>query len=121
MSPANGPKPYTPENKMNILRNQKWNSVVIIISFVLLNSSIFHRLQLNTPGQQYTQSIFIYFIMTSTISIIIMSIINLILFFKHLIQKNWKELRITTAIILTSVVFLAAALAIDAPTLIYMT
>ena len=106
---------------MNILKNHKWNTVVIFISLVLLISSILHRLQLNASNQEYTQSLLINFEMLSAISIILMTFVNVILFFKFLIQKKWNKLFITAAITVISILVFTAAMAIDAPTLVYMT
>ena len=103
------------------MKHHKWNTIVILILLVLLISSILHRLQFNAPDHQYTQSILINFEMLSAILIILMTIVNGILFFKHLIEKNWEKLLITSAVTLASIIVFAASMAIDAPTLLYMT
>ena len=106
---------------MNILKHHKWNTIVVLILLVLLISSILHRLQLNAPDQEYTQSILINIEILSAILIIFMTIVNGILFFKHLIEKKWEKLLITSAVTVASIIAFAASMAIDARTLLYMT
>ncbi len=109
------------DTNMNILKNHKWDIIVIHIGLALLISAILHRLQLNISDQVYTQSIWINFEILFMVSIILMTLINVILLFKNLIKKKLREASVTAAIIATSIVVLIAAMAIDAPTLVYMT
>ena len=112
---------YVKMKNLHILKKNKWNSAVICILLILLISAILHRLQLDAPGQHYTKSVLIHFEILSVISIMLMTLVNVILIFKYLILKQWRRLLVTGGITIVSVVVLIAVMAIDAPTLIYMT
>lgn len=104
-----------------ILKHHKWNIFVMSASLLLLMASILHRLQWDISAQQYSQSLLIPVEMLAMIMVILAILVNFLIFLKQLIQRNWRKALITAAITVIALLMLMAALAIDAPTLIYMT
>lgn len=107
--------------KMNVLKNQKWNTAILFVSILLFVSSILHRLQIDLPGQGYIRSIFVHIEMWSMILLFMMNLINVIVFIVFLVQKYWRKALVTFLVGICSTVLMIVSMQIDAPTLIYMT
>jgi len=107
--------------KIDILKDQKGNIIIMIMSIVLLISSILHSFQLNQSIREYTQSILVPIEILSMTSLLLMNLVNLVLFLKHILMRSWKKLLLTSCVIACSILLMIISMQIDAPTLIYMT
>ena len=107
--------------KINILKNQEGNTVVILFSMIVLVFAVLHRMQLDLPDHGYVRSIFVHIEIWSMILLFMMNLINGILFITFLIQKHRRKALVTFLVGICSIVLMVVSMQIDAPTLIYMT
>jgi len=106
---------------MNLLKNNKYYCIVIIITLILLISASIHRIQMNISEDLYRSNILIPIEMFSLVIIFIFTLVNVIILIVNLIKRKWKRALIALCVIIISFVLMVVSMQIDAPTLIYMT
>lgn len=97
-----------------------WNSIIVLVALILFFSSIAHRAQLEFWSDNYTTSILMNVVVTSTIISTLLHIVNIFILL-YLLFKNRKLLLASFAIGAGSFTLFIYAFFIDSPTLLYAT
>jgi hypothetical protein len=97
-----------------------FNLTIAISSIVLILSAIIHRLQLNN-SETYRNSFLIHVEMTFMIILFALIIINFFVLLVHLFKKNWKQGIFSFIFGVLLMIAIVISMAIDSPTLVYMT
>jgi hypothetical protein len=96
-----------------------WNLVILFTSIILLISSIFHRLLLDSA--EFTNSFLVDIeILTFTLSILF-HMSNIFIMISLLTKKKMKIFLFSFIIALVSLILVFGAMVIDSPTLVFMT
>lgn len=89
----------------------------------MLIGAIIHGRQIDLPDQGYIKSIWVGVEMSASFLIMLSFLVNIVLFFKHLIKikSEWKDLLITFIVFIVSFTIWIACMQIDGPTFVSMT
>lgn len=97
-----------------------FGKILVGVAIALLVSSMAHRYELTISKEQYVESTLVYLEMFLLLIIIILNVVNFIRILTFLFSRKFIELR-AIFLGLFSISILILSMAIDAPTLIYLT
>lgn len=98
-----------------------FNILFLIASLTMIISSMLHKYQFIYYRETYTQSILIGIQILSVLLLIALNILNLIIFSRNILKRNFNGLWIILLLGFFSILCIFFSMVIDAPTLIYGT
>jgi len=100
---------------------KKWNTLVIIMSVILLLAAIIHRFQLGAPDSAYTKSVLVQVEWICLLALFLLNAISLLIGIGYAFIRKWGNAGQSILFSGVSIILIVSAFIIDAPTLIYMT